>query len=134
MYTWYYIHSFKFKEEIAGVSRERFINAVKAELPSFEMRENEGVKLSFGYVRPIYLQPLFQQQIAYGEAGCPFKCPRYNGHLNYDKGTCPVCEKMHFEELVINEFMLPSMSKDDIDDVINAFNKVWKNINDIKNE
>lgn len=122
-----YIQALKFKKEIAGISRERFIEAVNAELAPFEMRENEGVKLSGGYVRPLYLQPIYQKLVGYGETGCPFKCPMYNGKLNYDKGICPTCEKMHFEELMTHEFIVPSMTKEDMDDVVEAFNKVWIN-------
>lgn len=123
----FYIQALKFKKEIAGMSRERFIEAVNAELAPFEKRENEGVKLAGGYVRPLYLQPIYQKLVGYGETGCPFKCPMYKGTLNYNKGVCPTCEKMHFEELMTHEFMVPSMTKEDIDDVLEAFNKVWKN-------
>ncbi|MDR5586526.1 MULTISPECIES: DegT/DnrJ/EryC1/StrS family aminotransferase [Clostridium] len=127
----FYVHAIKLKKEIAGISRERFIEAVNAELTPFEMRENEGVKLSSGYVRPLYLQPIYQKLVGYGETGCPFKCPMYKGQLNYSKGICPTCEKMHFEDLMTHEFIVPSMTKEDMDDVINAFRKVWENIGEL---
>ncbi|NFG60640.1 DegT/DnrJ/EryC1/StrS family aminotransferase [Clostridium sp. CMCC3677] len=127
----FYVHAIKLKKEIAGISRERFIEAVKAELTPFEMRENEGVKLGGGYVKPLYLQPIYQKLVGYGETGCPFKCPMYKGQLNYSKGICPTCEKMHFEDLMTHEFIVPSMTKEDMDDVINAFRKVWENIGEL---
>ncbi|WP_252231543.1 DegT/DnrJ/EryC1/StrS family aminotransferase [Clostridium sp. ZBS15] len=127
----FYVHAIKLKKEIAGISRERFIEAVNAELTPFEMRENEGVKLSSGYVRPLYLQPIYQKLVGYGETGCPFKCPMYKGQLNYSKGICPTCEKMHFEDLMTHEFIVPSMTEEDMDDVINAFRKVWENIGEL---
>jgi len=130
----FYIQALKFKKEIAGISRERFIEAVNVELAPFEMRENEGVKLAGGYVRPLYLQPIYQKLVGYGETGCPFKCPMYKGELNYSKGICPTCEKMHFEDLMTHEFIVPSMTKEDMDDVITAFNKVWNNIEELKDE
>ncbi|APF26249.1 beta-eliminating lyase family protein [Clostridium sporogenes] len=123
----YYLYALKFKQEVAGVSREKFVEAVKAELTCFEMRETEGVKIGCGYVKPLYLQPIFQKLIGYGEKGCPFKCPMYKGKLNYDKGICPVCEDMHFKELIAHEFVVSSMTKEDMDDVICAFKKVWQN-------
>ncbi|EHJ01499.1 Glutamine--scyllo-inositol transaminase [Clostridium sp. DL-VIII] len=128
----FYIQALKFKKEIAGISRERFIEAVNAELAPFEMRENEGVKLGGGYVKPLYLQSIYQKLIGYGEAGCPFKCPMYKGTLNYSKGICPKCEKMHFEDLMTHEFMVPSMTREDMNDVIEAFKKVWINIDELK--
>ena len=123
----YYVHPFKFKEDVAGVSRDRFIEAVKAELSPTELREGEGVKIVCGYVKPLYLQPLFQKQVAYGSKGCPFKLPWYEGKANYEKGLCPVAERMHTKELFYHELITPSMTKDDLDDVYNAFEKVWIN-------
>ena len=117
----YYVHACRFDETVAGVDRNAFINAVRAELPHHQLRELEGVKLSYGYVRPLYLQPLFQQRIAYGSKGFPFN----SSNVDYSKGTCPVCERMHEKELFVHEFMLPSMEKADMDDVIEAFHKVW---------
>jgi len=118
----YYSHACKFHEDIAKVDRNTFINAVRAELPSFELREQEGVKLGSGYVRPLYLQPIFQQKIAYGSKGYPFSL----SEVSYDKGICPVTEKMHYSELFTHEFIVPSMELSDIDDVALAFEKVWK--------
>ncbi len=118
----YYSHACKFHEDIAKVDRNTFINAVRAELPSFELREQEGVKLGSGYVRPLYLQPIFQQKIAYGSNGYPFSL----SEVSYDKGICPVTEKMHYSELFTHEFIVPSMELSDIDDVALAFEKVWK--------
>ena len=123
----YYQHCFRFDEAKAGVSRNAFIEAVKAELPTFELRETEGVKLGYGYVRPLYLQSIFQKQMAYGSKGFPFSSEVYKGKINYSKGICPVAERMHGEELVAHEFMVPSMTRDDMDDVVQAFVKVWEN-------
>lgn len=128
----FYVQALKFNKEIAGVSREKYVEAVKAELTCFEMRETEGVKIGCGYVKPLYLQPIFQKIIGYGDKGCPFKCPMYKGEVNYSKGICPVCEEMHFKEVITHEYMVPSMIKEDMDDVIEAFEKVWENIGELK--
>lgn len=122
----------KFNKSIAGVSRDKFVDAIAAELMPFELREKEGVGIGSGYVKPLYLQPMYQNLIGYGDKGCPFKCSIYKGNLNYNKGICPVCEKMHYEELFSMEFMLPSMTKKDMDDVIAAFYKVWDNREELK--
>jgi dTDP-4-amino-4,6-dideoxygalactose transaminase len=122
----YYVHACKFQEDVAGVPRHVFVNAVKAELPPFALRESEGVKLSYGYVKPLYLQPLFQQRIAYGSKGFPFCSAEYTGTVDYRKGSCPTTERMHEKELFIHEFMLPSMRARDLEDVVTAFEKVWE--------
>lgn len=123
----YYVHALKFKPGTVDINREIFVDAVKAELMPIELREGEGVKIGCGYVKPLYLQPLYQQQLLYGDKGCPFNCPHYAGNIDYREGLCPVCEKMFYKELITHELMRPPMSKDDLDDVVKAFTKVWVN-------
>ena len=57
----YYVQPFLYNENEAGVERNKFIAAVKAELPVTELREAEGQQISCGYVKPLYLSPLFQK-------------------------------------------------------------------------
>jgi dTDP-4-amino-4,6-dideoxygalactose transaminase len=129
----YYAHSCKFLEKIAGVSRDSYLDAVRAELPVTEGREDFGPLLSYGYVKPLYLMPLYQQRIAYGSKGCPFTAPWYKGRVDYQKGICPVTERMHEKEFFCHEFMLPGMTQADLDDVVKAFEKVWENREFLKN-
>ena len=121
----FYVYAMKFNEETAGVSRNRFADAVKAELAVTRLRETEGVKISCGYVKPIYLLPMYQKRIAFGSKGYPFSL--HKGKLDYSKGICPVVEKMHYKELFIHDLMHPFMDRKDMDDVIDAFYKVWEN-------
>ena len=123
----FYLHTLKFDSRVAGIHRDRFIDAVKAELMPTELRETEGVKVGYGYVKPLYLQPLYQNKIAYGKAGCPWSCDKYNKPTNYSQGLCPTTEHMHRDVLVTHELMRPPMSRRDLDDVIEAFVKVWEN-------
>ena len=124
----YYVHPLKFKGEKLHVSREKFIEAVKAELMPITLREAEGVSIGCGYVKPLYLQPMFQQKMAYGDGGYPFE----KKELNYSEGICPICESMHKNELITHELMRPFMTKEDLDDVIEAFWKVYKNIDELE--
>ena len=121
----YYVHPFKFDEEIAGVSRNKFIDAVKAELPVTELRETEGTLISSGYVKPLYLIPLYQKKIAFGTKGWPFSSMGHDRSNCYEKGQCPVAERMYEKEFFSHELMRPGMSKKDLDDVVTAFEKVW---------
>jgi dTDP-4-amino-4,6-dideoxygalactose transaminase len=126
----FYVQSFKFDSQIAGLDRDNFINAVKAELPLMELREEEGVLIGCGYVRPLYLQPLYQKRIGFGNRGYPFNLA--GDHISYEKGICPVAERMHFNELFTMDMCHPFMSKKDLDDIIAAFNKVWDNRSKLK--
>ncbi len=122
----YYLYPVKFNKEIAGIERNIFIDALKAELPSAILRETAPL-LGAGYVKPIYLQPIFQQKAAW--AFNPLLCDE---SINYTKGLCPVTEKMHFDLLWTHEFMRPGMTKEDMMDVINAIDKVFDNIHELK--
>src|SRR3989344_4643766 len=62
----YYMQAFLYDEVVTGVSRKKFFAAVKAELSPSESQEEEGVLMGEGYVKPIYLLPIFQKQIAFG--------------------------------------------------------------------
>lgn len=128
----YYMHPIKFNEKVAGVHRNVFIEAVKAELPVIELRETEGVKIGCGYVKPLYLEPIYQNKIAYGSGGCPWTCEKYNGSVDYSEGICPITEKMHNDILITHELMHHNMSKKDLNDVVSAFKKVWDNIDELK--
>jgi len=123
----YYLQAFRFNKNIVGIDRNTFVNAIKAEIPSAVLREDTPL-IGAGYVRPLYLQPLYQQRATH----CSFNCSKYDGHVDYSKGICPTAEKLHFEELITHEYMRPGMSKSDMDDVIAAFRKVAENVNELK--
>ena len=56
----YYVCSFTWNSERAdGLHRNDFINAVKAELPPRIHRESEDVQIGCGYIKPIYMMPIF---------------------------------------------------------------------------
>lgn len=123
----YYLHAIKFKKEIVGIDRNLFVNAIKAELPSAFLREDTPL-IGAGYVKPLYLQPLYQQRATH----CSFNCEKYKGKVDYSMGICPNAEKLHFEELLTHEYIRPGMSKNDLDDVIEAFHKVAENVEQIR--
>jgi perosamine synthetase len=122
----YYKQPFKYKKDIIGIDRNTFINAIKAEIPSAVMREDTPL-IEAGYVKPLYLLPIFQKRAMH----CSFNCEKYKGSVNYSEGICPVVEKLHFHELFSHEYMRPGMSIQDMDTVVNAFYKVSENINEL---
>ena len=130
----YYQHAFLYDEKVTGIHRNKFVEAVAAELMPIELRETEGIKIGCGYVRPLYLSPMFQNKIAYGTKGFPWNyAEKENGRIyNYSKGICPVVENLHFNTLIAHEYMRPGMTKRDLDDFISAMVKVWENIDELK--
>ena len=117
----YYVYPVKFKKEIAGFDRNVFVEALKAEVPSAVLRETAPL-IGAGYVKPLYLQPIYQQKAAWA-----FDKRLYKKEVNYNKGLCPVAEKMHFDVLFTHEYMRPGMDKNDMDDVVNAIEKIFEN-------
>ena len=118
----YYLHAIKL--EVSEISNKVFANAIREELPPFELREKEGVKISGGYVSPIYQLPLFTSA---GRKNTLAKQTLKRASQDYTTSLCPVTEKLHNETLITHEFIVPSMTKEDIRDVKRAFEKVWEN-------
>lgn len=123
----YYMYAIKVDRNRSGVHRNTFFQALKAELPTAKMRETAPI-LGCGYVKPLYYQSLYHS----GGMRYPYNYPQYIGNVSYAPGICPVVERMHFEELITNEYMRPSMSRKDLDDVIRAFAKIFENIDALK--
>ena len=123
----YYLHAMKYNETITGVSREKFVDAVRAELMPFELREQEGPKINLGYQVPLYEQPIFKKKVAYGSKGYPFR-----ESDNYNNVNCPVCDRVCYTETIISEMMRPFLSNKDRDDVIDAFHKVADNLDELR--
>jgi dTDP-4-amino-4,6-dideoxygalactose transaminase len=122
----YYVYPVKFNKEIAGIERNKFVDALKAEIPSAVLRETAPL-IGAGYVKPLYLQPIYQQKAAWA-----FNPALYKGDVSYEKGICPVTEKMHFEVLFTHEYMRPGMTRADMMDVVNAMEKIFENIDELK--
>lgn len=122
----YYVYPIKFNKEIAGIERNRFVEALNAEIPSAVLRETAPL-IGAGYVKPLYLQPIYQEKAAWA-----YDPNLYKGNVNYSKGICPVTEKMHFEVLFTNEYMRPGMKKNDMMDVVNAMEKIFEHREELK--
>jgi dTDP-4-amino-4,6-dideoxygalactose transaminase len=113
----WYVYSIKYDAKVAGIPRDLFVKALNA----------EGIPMFPGYTEPIYRQPLYQNRIAFGSLGCPFTCGHYSGHVSYEKGLCPVAERMYDDELMFTTACAAGVSTDDIADIANAFEKVLAN-------
>jgi dTDP-4-amino-4,6-dideoxygalactose transaminase len=119
----YYVYPVKLDaEELRGVGRRAFCEALAA----------EGVPNEPGYAEPIYLQSVYQQRIARGPRGCPWTCGHWKGSVSYERGICPVTERMYDEELLLLDVTRAPLTTRDIDDVADAFEKVLACLDDVR--
>lgn len=125
----YYMYPIRFDKNHFGISRNLFLRAVTAELPKANYWDT--TPLAEAYVKPLYLNPIYQQKIAIGKKGFPFN---YNPGITYDypKGLCPVTELMYEQELMISPLVREGISKDDIKDFADAIEKVVGNISALR--
>jgi len=123
----FYVQPLKYDAQTLEVHRNDFVAAIKYELPTAQLRETAPL-IGAGYVKPLYLQPMYQRRAAI----CSFNCSHYKGSVDYGKGLCPVTERMHFQELITHEFMRPGMKRSDLNDVVHAFEKVATHIDELE--
>ncbi|MBN9244819.1 MAG: DegT/DnrJ/EryC1/StrS family aminotransferase [Mesorhizobium sp.] len=114
----YYVYGMKLDPERLGVSRERIVAALRA----------EGVPwLASGY-QNIHLLPLFQKKIAYGSKGFPWNQPFVDRDIDYSHGICPVAEDLHERTFLGLNLCMGEYAQADVERVIDAFRKVWDNL------
>lgn len=113
----YYDWILRYNEEETGVSRAVFVKALQAEgFPCFE-----------GYVRPLYFLPIFQKKIAIGSHGFPFP----DGGQVYEKGLCPVAERLHEKEILGFETCAWEIGAVKQEELCLALKKVYQNRADL---
>jgi perosamine synthetase len=120
----YYVFALRFNAEQAGLSRALFVRAVQAELPA-AIGVGRTV-LTAGYVRPLYLSPHYQHRLAWGSKGFPFTYAGAQAYC-YDKGLCPVAERMHEQELLLCPLITEPLDYHDMDHILAAMERVLAN-------
>jgi dTDP-4-amino-4,6-dideoxygalactose transaminase len=118
----YYIYAITLDVDRLGVSRDRIIEALRA----------EGVPgLAAGY-QNLHLLPMFRNRIAYGTGGFPWTSPYVDRDITYGPGLCPVAEELHARRLIAFNLCLYEFPPEDVDLVILAFRKVWDNLDALR--
>jgi len=113
----YWVFGFSYDENIVGIPRDLFCEALRA----------EGIPCSAGYVKPLYLSPLYQERRAFA-----FK--HYTGTAKYDKGICPVAESLYEKEIVNTMICRPPATINDMGDIVKAVHKVIENKDELLHE
>lgn len=125
----YYLYPITFDAQALGISREVFCAAVNKEF--LAPKGWEQTVLVPGYVKPLYLAPVYQQKIAIGSKGFPFN---YNDGVTYDysKGICPVAEHMFEKAIITTPIVREPLTIEDMNDVADAIEKVVTNAHLLK--
>jgi hypothetical protein len=71
---------------------------------------------------------MYKKKIAYGTQGYPWKFSKRNKEIIYKKGMCPNAEELHEKSYFYFGICNYQLTKKDIDLIIKAFQKVWKNL------
>jgi dTDP-4-amino-4,6-dideoxygalactose transaminase len=121
----YYIMPFYFRLQDEKVNRDLFLSAVRAELTEEEGRIDRGIPIGGGYIKPLYLFPLFADKIHTNRTIllAPYR---------YKKGLCPACELLYEKEFFLTLYNGLPLTDQDCTDIIEAFYKVYKNIDELR--
>ncbi len=106
----YFAYPVKYDAARLGISRDLFIKAL----------QTEGIPFGGGYVRPLYLNPIYHQNK-------PFIYRYFGQNVSYEAGLCPVTEGLHEAGLISTGVLRPPATREDVDDIIRAFHKVLDN-------
>lgn len=110
----YFVFPLFFEAAVWKIPRSFFLDALRA----------EGIPCAGGYVRPIYHQPLYQSKSADA-----FRLAE--NVPDYRKGDCPVTERCYAEDLVSLPVCRAPHTSEDIKDVVLAFEKLSKNLEEL---
>jgi perosamine synthetase len=118
----YYRYALRLDESVAGISRDRLVDALNA----------EGIPMVKGYTEPLYLEPMYQRRIAFGADGFPWSWPGWKGKVNYELGSCPVVERLYYKELMCTDVCHANIHESDLLDVVAAFEKIYSNLGELR--
>jgi perosamine synthetase len=118
----YYMYPMVLDIEVLGVSRDHIIRALEA----------EGLTGLFGGYVNVHLLPMYQKKIAYGSEGFPWSSDICHREVSYQKGICPVAERLHESTYMGFAMCMHELSDADINLISTAFWKVWDNIDLLK--
>lgn len=118
-----HIVPFLYDSKLTGVKRETVLSALR----------KEGIQIGSGYLRLMYQNPIFLKKVAYGKKQCPWSCHIYDFERNYNNGDCPIAEKLISEDFIWFYHINRPNGIEDMKDVVEAFKKVFNNIDELKN-
>ncbi|MEM1586011.1 MAG: DegT/DnrJ/EryC1/StrS family aminotransferase [Candidatus Bathyarchaeia archaeon] len=114
----YHLYIFRIDPEVfSGIPKSVIANALQA----------EGIPVSVGYSKPLYKEAYLEYF-----KRCPLSCHHYARHVDYSKVSLPATERAcYYEGLWIPHYVLLG-SREDIDDVAHAIEKIRENVHELK--
>jgi len=114
----YYSYPMVIDIKLLNISKHKIAEALSAE-------GIEGV--GTGYTN-LHLLPMFQEKIAFGSKGFPWNSEFCKRDVDYSKGICPIAESLHEDSHISIGVCQYELENSDVDMIINAFKKVWLNL------
>lgn len=112
----------QYHAEKTGVSREKFIEALRAEgLPATGGRT--------GYL-PVYWNPIYEERSVWAE-GYPFDAPYVSRKVVYERGMCPEAERF-WQRTVGLPVLHHECRQELLDEIVEAVAKVLRSLNALK--
>ncbi|MBI3126020.1 MAG: DegT/DnrJ/EryC1/StrS family aminotransferase [Candidatus Tectomicrobia bacterium] len=118
----YYLYTMKFDEAKAGIPRGLFARALRA----------EGVNVLEGYLRPIYMEPIYQKRSAYGTRGFPFRQGSWESPVSYREGACPTVERLWKREALVTNICRHPNTEREVEEFVQAVDKVRRNLDELR--
>lgn len=116
----YYVYPIKYNEDVWGINREVFAEAMR----------QEGFPLGEGYVKPIYLMNIYKHKRVYNNTTYPFAF--INDPIQeYKEGICPVVERLHNRELLTADICRIPFTEGNINEFFDAIDKIWNDRKEI---
>jgi len=109
-------------DEFDGVPRDRFLQALNA----------EGIPAWGSYRAPLYHQVPFTH-MGDGPEYCPLSCPYYGHRMDYSEVYCANAERLCTQAIWMPQSILLG-SRDDMDDVIAAFRKIYDHRDELRGD
>ncbi len=110
----YFVYPIRYQAAITRLPRRLFIQALAA----------EGIPFGEGYVRPIYLDSIYQNKRIFDKSRYPFDRMTGKNIKNYRPGSCPITERLYADELVMTGLCRYPLLRRDMSDIANAIHKV----------
>lgn len=118
----YYAYAMRLDLDVLPVARERIHKALQAEgVPALAVRYEN-----------LHLLPMYQKKIAYGTKGFPWTSDICRRDIDYRKGICPVAEGLNDSSVLIFGICTHEFKDDEVDLIVKAFQKVWRNLESLQ--
>lgn len=111
----YYLYPIRYNSELTGIDRQTYVRNINyLGIPLY--------RLSEGYVKPLYLEPLFATKEQF-KAGFPYSLLKNEEQPDYAPGICPVMERLYSREMIVTAFTYPPLTRSDMDEIARAFDR-----------